>query len=126
MARLMYALLTTMLFRVPIDPGPIAIYNLPSVALLDVKGNPVLDANGNPTFVPQPTIGHPEQAMIDARFIRARNYYLLYRNIQRACYNVLDNNIDDAFKVLDNPVLERWNLSMELRKIFNQMTSAYG
>jgi hypothetical protein len=41
----MYALLTTMPFRVPIDPGPVAIYYPPPVEILDVDGNPVLDAN---------------------------------------------------------------------------------
>jgi hypothetical protein len=125
MARPMYDLLTTMPFRVPIDPGPVAIYYPPPVAILDINGNPVLNANGNPTFVTQPTIGRPEQATIDARFNRARNYYLSYMNIRCACYNILDNNIDDAFKVLDNPALVGWNPSMELRKIFDQMTSTY-
>ncbi len=42
------------------------------------------------------------------------------------CYNVLDDNIDDVFKVLDNPALVGWNLSMELREIFDTMTSTYG
>jgi hypothetical protein len=66
MARPMYALLTTTPFRVPIDPGSVVIYYPPPVAILDVDGNPILDANGNPTFVPQPPIGRPEQATIDA------------------------------------------------------------
>ncbi len=126
MARPMYALLTTTQFSVPMDPGHVAIYYLPSVALLDVKGNPVLDANGNPRFLPQPTIGHPEQATIDARFNLVHSYYLLYMNIRHACYNALDNNNDDAFKVSDNPALVGWNPSMELRKIFNLMRSTYG
>jgi hypothetical protein len=50
----------------------------------------------------------------------------LYLNIQHACYNVLDDNIDDACKVLDNPVLVEWNPFMELREIFDTMTSTYG
>ncbi len=81
MACPMYALLTTTPFRVPIDRGPVAIYYLPPVAILDVDGNPALDTNGNPTFVPQPTIGRPEQATIDTRFNRACNYYLSCMNI---------------------------------------------
>jgi hypothetical protein len=66
MACPMYALLTTMLFRVPNDPGPVAIYYPPPVAILDVGSNPVLDTNGNPTFMTQRPIGCPEQATIDA------------------------------------------------------------
>jgi hypothetical protein len=73
----------------------------------------------------QPPIGRPEQATIVAQFNRACYYYLLYMNIQRACYNVLDDNIDDAFKVSVDPALVGWNPSMELCKIFNQMTSTY-
>jgi hypothetical protein len=46
MARPMYALLTTTPFRVPIDPGPIAIYYPPPVAILDVDSNLALDALG--------------------------------------------------------------------------------
>jgi hypothetical protein len=35
-------------------------------------------------------------------------------NIQRAVYNVLDDNIDYAFKVSDDPNLVGWNPAMEL------------
>ncbi len=66
MARPMYALLTKTPFRVPIDPESVAIYYPPPVAILDVNSNLVLDANGNPAFVPQPPIRRPEQATIDA------------------------------------------------------------
>jgi hypothetical protein len=100
-----YARLTTTPFRVPNDPGPVAIYYPPPVAIRDIGGNSILDANGNPTFVTQPPIGCPEQATIDDRFNRVCNYYLSYLNIRCASYNVLDNNIDDAFKVLDNLAL---------------------
>ncbi len=50
MARPMYALLTTMLFRVPTDPGPLAIYYhppsrfwiLPAILSLTLQGNPCM------------------------------------------------------------------------------------
>ncbi len=41
-------------------------------------------------------------------------------------YNCLNNNIDDAFKVSNNPALVGWNLSMEPREIFDQITTTYG
>ncbi len=57
--------------------------------------------------VPTPT-SRAEQATIDARFNPARNYWLLYMSILCACYNFLNNNIDDAFKDFDNPALIGW------------------
>ena len=64
--------------------------------------------------------------MIDSRFNREQNYWLSYLNIRRAVYNLLDDNIDDAFKVSNNPALVGWNPTMEVREIFDQITSTYG
>ena len=47
-------------------------------------------------------------------------------NIQQAVYNLLDDNIDDAFKVSNNPALVGWNPAMEVGDIFDQITSIYG
>ena len=47
-------------------------------------------------------------------------------NIQQAVYNLLDDNIDDVFKVSNNPALVGWNPAMEVRDIFDQITSIYG
>jgi len=47
-------------------------------------------------------------------------------NIQRAVFNILDDNIDDAFKVSDDPMLVGWNPSMELREMFDQIATTYG
>jgi hypothetical protein len=47
-------------------------------------------------------------------------------NIRRAVFNILDDNIDDAFKVSNNPALVGWNQSMEPREMFDQITSTYG
>ena len=47
-------------------------------------------------------------------------------NIWRAVYNLLDDNIDNAFKVSNNPALVGWNPAMEVRDIFDQITSTYG
>jgi hypothetical protein len=66
------------------------------------------------------------QAMIDARFVRARNYWFLYQNIKQACFNMLNDHIDDAFKVSNSPTLQGWNQSMEIMEILDQITTTYG
>ncbi len=48
MARSMYSLLTPSPFRLPTDPGPIAVYYPPPVEIVDAQGDPVLNATGNP------------------------------------------------------------------------------
>jgi hypothetical protein len=126
MVKPMYALLTTSPFRCPTDPGPLAIYYPPPTQILDNQGAPALDATGQPTYVVQPTTGHAELATINARFSRARNYWLSYMNILKAVYKVLDDNIDNGFKVLNDPNLFGWNPAMELQEIFDQITATYG
>ena len=126
MARPMYGLLTTTPFRLPSDPGPMAIYYPPPVEIVDAQGDPVLDVTGNPTYHDPPDIPRAVQASIDAQFKRAKNYYDSYLNIRRAVFNILDDNIDDVFKVSNDPALVGWNQSMEPREIFDQITATYG
>ena len=78
------------------------------------------------TYHAQPTIERAAQATIDAQFKRAKNYYDSYLNICRAVFNILDDNIDDAFKVSNHPMLVGWNPSMEPREMFDQITATYG
>jgi hypothetical protein len=47
-------------------------------------------------------------------------------NIHRVVFNCLDNGINDAFKVSNDPALVGWNPSMEPREIYNQITATYG
>jgi hypothetical protein len=47
-------------------------------------------------------------------------------NIQRAVFKCLDDGIDDAFKVSNDPSLMGWNVSMEPREMFDQITATYG
>jgi hypothetical protein len=122
----MYQMLSTTPFRLPNDPGPQAVYYGVRTPILDDFGDPVLDANGQPTYVPVPALDRATQASIDARFVRERNYWLSYKNIKRACYNVLDETIDDAFKFSPDPTLTGWNPSMEIIEIMDQMTTTYG
>jgi hypothetical protein len=96
------------------------------VEIIDEQGDRVLDAAGFPTYHVQPTIARAAHATIDVQFKRAKNYYESYLNIRRAAFNIVDDNIDDAFKVSDNPLLVGWNPSMEPREMFDQITTTYG
>ncbi len=53
----------------PTNPGPQVIYNGPRTPIVDGGGNPVLDTNGNSTFVPLPVLDRSTQAIIDTSFI---------------------------------------------------------
>jgi len=101
-------------FRLPSDPGPQALYNGARVPILDTNKDPELDATSNPTYVPLPALDRTTQVTINADFELRRKYWLLYLNIKRACYNVLDKTIDDAFKFSPDPNLTGWNPSMEI------------
>jgi len=84
MSRPMYQMLSTSPFRLLSDPRPQAICYRGRVPILDVNGDPELDATGNPTYVPVPALDRATQATIDADFILRLNYWLLYLNIKRA------------------------------------------
>ena len=126
MSRAMYGLLTTSLSGIPSDPGPLAIYYPIWIPIADAQGDPVLDGLGMPTYEAQPAIGRVEQATIDARFKHAKKYWEPYQNIQCAVFNCLDNGINGAFKVSNNPALTGWNPSMEPREMLDQITATYG
>ncbi len=68
-ARAMYALLTPTPFRIPNDPGPLAIFSWTPTAIGDIAGAPVLDASGQPTFILPPPIDRATKATINLRFI---------------------------------------------------------
>jgi len=101
----MYSLLTTSLFRLPSDPGPMAILYPTPVEIVDAQGDPVLDVAGNPMYQDPPDIPQAAQSSMDAQFKRAKTYYESYLNIRQAVFNILDDNIDDAFKVSNDPML---------------------
>ena len=69
MSRPMYQMLSTSPFHLPSDPGPQAIYYGARTPILDVNGDPELDATGNPTYVPVPALDHTTQATIDDDFV---------------------------------------------------------
>jgi len=69
MSQAMYSLLTATPFLLPNNPGDQAVYYGPRVPIVDAAGIAILDAAGNPTFVPQLPLNCATQAMIDARFV---------------------------------------------------------
>jgi predicted nucleic-acid-binding Zn-ribbon protein len=63
---------------------------------------------------------------IDNIFDRQQNYYLSYVNINRATFRMLDETIDDRYKVSNTPNLTGWNSSMSIREIIVHLTTNYG
>ncbi len=95
-----YQLLTGNVFRIPPDPGPTAVY---------------------------PAWAAPNEARtINATFLCAKNYYISYINIHRACFRMLNANVLAQFKVSNNPSLIGWNATMSVLAILNQLQDTYG
>ena len=94
---------------------------------MNAAGNaPELDAPGNLQYPPLPVLSRATLATIDARYTRARNYWRTYLNIKRACYNMLDDTVDNAFKVSNDPALTGWNPSMNIIDMLDQLVTTYG
>jgi hypothetical protein len=94
---------------------------------MNVAGDaPKQDAAGNLQFPPLPVLSRATLATIDASYNRAQNYWRTYLNIKRACYNMLDDTINDAFKVSNDPALTGWNLSMNIIDMLDQLVTTYG
>jgi len=113
MVRELYSLLTGQHnpFRVPVNPGVVAIYTHPVVT-----GQPV-------DLLP---LSRAEQATIDTQFAWQKHYFLSLQNIEHACFTVLDASINDAFKVSTDPTIRGWHAGMSVRDILNQLSSIYG
>ncbi len=58
--------------------------------------------------------------MINATFLRKKNYFLSYNNIVRACFRMFDTNIGTQFKVSNTPALMGWNSTMSITNVLNQ------
>ncbi len=114
MNRALYALLTPMPFHVPNDPGPNAVY---ARAINPANPNAILDAA---------LLTRTKQATIDTTFVCRKHYFLSMRNIERACFTVLDSSINDAFKVSNNPSIQGWHAGMSVMFILDQLSDLYG
>jgi hypothetical protein len=64
--------------------------------------------------------------MADKCFEHDKNYYLLFSNINRACFHMLNDNIADQFKVSNTPHMTGWNSSMSIHSILEQVKTSYG
>jgi hypothetical protein len=62
----------------------------------------------------------------NAMFVWAQKEYGLYKNMMRACFRMLDENVSDQFKVSNVSTLIGWNASMTIQEILNQLDSTYG
>jgi len=113
MARELYTLLTGTgnAFRVPVDPGPVAIYT--RTVLLGQQ----------PDVSP---LSRTEQATINTQFARQKHYFMSLQNIKCACFTALDASINDAFKVLSDPAIRGWHAGMSVQEILNQLSAIYG
>jgi hypothetical protein len=65
---------------------------------------------------------------ITATHTRAKHYHDTGTNICRACFNILDTHVNDAYKTapLSSPNTIGWNLTMLPDKIFDRLMSTYG
>jgi hypothetical protein len=97
-----YLLLEGAAFTIPPDPGPTAI------------------------FLGGAAVARTVMKTTQATFDRAKNYFLSYKNITRACFRMLDANVLAQFKVSNNPALTGWNLTMSIIDILNQLQVSYG
>ncbi len=71
-----------------------------------------------------------EKSTIDAKlkFARVKVYFETWKNIYRACYDTLDEHINDAFKVAPPTTLPTtgWNSMITIHGIFDQLAATYG
>jgi hypothetical protein len=48
------------------------------------------------------------------------------KNIEHACFTVLDASINNAFKVSNNPAIIGWHAGMMVREILDRLSTTYG
>jgi hypothetical protein len=63
--------------------------------------------------------------MINVTFLHNKNYFLLYKNIARACFRMFDANIAMQFKVSNTPTLMGWNSMISINEILNQLQTLF-
>jgi hypothetical protein len=63
--------------------------------------------------------------MADAIFLHNKIYYLSYKNINRTCFKMLDENVQPQYKVLNMTTMMGWNATMSVRSILKQLEGSY-
>ena len=87
-------------FSVPGNPGPVAVYTQFFTHAMIKQANNL--------------------------FKRLQTEDQSYKNIRRACFQMLDANVSDKFKVSNVPSLIGWNSSMSIIDILDQLNRTYG
>ena len=65
--------------------------------------------------------------MIDATFLRDKNYFLSYKNIDRACFRIcFMRTLEHNTRFQTNPTLTGWNSTMSILDILAQLQDSYG
>jgi len=96
----MYALLEAVPFAIPINPGNTPIYTQFTTPL--------------------------HMNISDAIFLCNKNYYLSYKDINCACFKMLDENVQPQYKVSNVTTMTGWDATMGVRLILEQLEGSYG
>ncbi len=64
--------------------------------------------------------------MIDPRFNQQKHYFMLMRNIKRACFTALNASVNDTFKVSNVANGRGWHAGMKVIDILDQLNNIYG
>ncbi len=95
-----FALISSIPFVPPLNPGLIATY---------------------PQFALQPAM-----RMIDSQFKIDKNMYKTYKNVHRAVYKLLVDNVLPQYQASATPGLTGWDASMTIIDIFTQLDTTFG
>jgi hypothetical protein len=102
---------------VAIDPTMYALIEL----------SPFIASPDQGDFPFYPTFATPQVLKtVEHLWDNLQNYYLLYINISRVCFRMLDENIPDQFKVSNDPALIGWNPIMSIQLILAQLETLFG
>ena len=97
----MYALIETTPFSIPLDPG------------------------ATPTYAPG-FLSPTQMKTTEQLWENDRNYFLSYANIHRACFCLLDDLVRPEYKVSNIGGLTGWNSTMSIQAILSQLETTFG
>ncbi len=107
----MYTFLTNVPFCVPTNLGHAVNYSCPIV----------------PGQLPDLTpLTRTKQASINTNYAWRKHYLLSLQNVECACFNALDAQVNNAFKVSNDPTIQGWHAGMSMHEILDQLSANYG